>query len=195
MQKNIISGISAIYSQIDKETETFRAKTSLQCPPGCGICCTSVKVEATVLEMLPLARELFQQGEAFRWLEHIPEADDERKCVFYQPDPLISVKGRCLVYPWRPSLCRLFGFAAVKDKNGRSEAVICKYQKKSMPRIAAAVKAAVLNGLSIPRFTDFSMQISALDPSPENRLIPINQATRLALEKYGLALQLTVSQR
>jgi len=193
MQNDIISRISEIYSHIDKETEAFQNRTSLQCPPGCGKCCTSVKVEATVPEMLPLAQELFQQGEWYLWLERIAAADDERKCVFYQPDPVISVNGRCLVYPWRPTLCRLFGFAAVKNKKGLPEAVICEHQKKNMPEIAAAVKAAVPDGLPIPKFTDFSIQISSLDPCSEIRPIPINRAARLALERYGLAMQLAGS--
>ncbi len=190
MRNDIISQISVIYSQMDKETGTFRNITSLQCPPGCGKCCTSVKVEATVLEMLPLAQELFRQGEWSRWLEHIAAAEDDRKCVFYQPDPLVSENGRCLIYPWRPTLCRLFGFAAVKNKNGLPEAVICEPQKKNTADIVAAVRAAVLNGLSIPKFTDFSIQISACDLCSENRPMPINRAARLALEKYGLAMQM-----
>jgi Fe-S-cluster containining protein len=174
---------------IDEETKAFRALTGLQCPPGCGACCQNPEVEATSLEMLPIARELWQSGELGEWMERVEAVDGKGVCVFYQPDALISGNGRCGIYAWRPSLCRLFGFAAIVNKQGEPELAACKKHKEIMPEVVERAQAAIENGLPVPHFADFSMQLSNLDPHLGRERLPINQALKMAIERVGLLMQ------
>jgi hypothetical protein len=61
---DLIAELIELCEEIDRRTAAFQAPTGLYCPVGCGICCSSVTVEATVPEMVPAARELFRRGEA-----------------------------------------------------------------------------------------------------------------------------------
>ncbi|OQX23610.1 MAG: hypothetical protein BWK80_25130 [Desulfobacteraceae bacterium IS3] len=144
--------------------------------------------------MLPLAEELFRRNEAADWLARLAEVGDTDSCVFYQPDPLIPGNGRCRFYSRRPSLCRLFGSASVKDKNGKAILAACVCQKKAFPSIVESAGKAVSEGLVSLNFTDFSIQFSGIDPYLGTRLLPINRAARIALEKYGLEMQMADSQ-
>ena len=53
-----------LYSEMNRQTAEFRTATGLRCFPGCGQCCESAMVEATVTELLPAAEELLFRGEA-----------------------------------------------------------------------------------------------------------------------------------
>ncbi|MBS3906954.1 MAG: hypothetical protein KGZ49_07945 [Syntrophaceae bacterium] len=53
-----------LYSEMDRQTAEFRNATGLRCLPSCGQCCESAPPEATVIELLPAAEELFSRGEA-----------------------------------------------------------------------------------------------------------------------------------
>jgi len=178
--KDRIARITQIYSEIDRQIETFQQASGLQCPSGCGKCCENPEVETTPLEVLPLALELLRRDEAEHWLDKASE--NARVCIFYQPDPLIAGNGRCGVYAWRPSLCRLFGFASIKNKYDRPELAACKIHKQTLPQ--------VLKNLPIelaPNFGDFSMQLRNLQPDRSD-LVPINQAVAIAINKVGLLL-------
>lgn len=111
--------VLALYRQMDAQTATLQAATGLQCPCGCSQCCENPESEATPLEVLPVALELFRRGEDRAWLERAGEGG-AKFCAFYPPDPFIRGNGSCLAYPWRPAL-RLFGFATANNKQGHSE--------------------------------------------------------------------------
>lgn len=196
MHDDVICHILNIYSEIDCQIAAFKNITGLYCPSGCGKCCASAKVEATVLEMLPIAEELFRRGESLQWLDRIHTANESGTCVFYHPGPdtVMTQKGCCLMYSRRPVVCRMFGFATVKNKNGKPELALCRYHKESSPFLAESVRKAILNGLPVPSFTEFSIRISCLDPCIGTQLVPINRALRLALEREGIRIQMTGAQ-
>ena len=178
-----------VYEEIDRQTAALKAMTGLRCPPGCGRCCSSREIDATELEMLPVARELFRRREAVSWLERLRAADDEGPCVFYQPERSARGEGCCGIYILRPALCRLFGYGAVKNKYGIAQLAVCTIMKKVIPRVAQDAAYAVELGLAAPTFVDFARQVAGLEPSLGGRLFPINRALRFALEREGLALQ------
>lgn len=183
--------VMASYTQIDRVTDAFQEATQLHCPNGCGWCCESPNIEATVLEMLPLAIELFRRREAEVWLEQLRGQKETTSCLFYQRDPLIPGNGRCQVYPWRPTICRLFGWSTVTNKLGQPELSACARHKAENPEVLASAQAAIANGLSAPNLTELSQQVANLDPELGRQRMPINQALLKALERVGLCLQLT----
>jgi Fe-S-cluster containining protein len=182
--------ILGLYSQMDRETSEFESRTGLQCPAGCGQCCESSVAQATVLELLPAAQELFSRGEVQPWLGRIASIPKNERCIFYHPDPSIPGNGRCELYLLRPSVCRLFGFAVKKSKNGNPELVTCRRQKEQELVLVRAVQDAISKGMSVSSFDYFFLQVETLQHSLAKQRLPINQALQFALERYGLTMQL-----
>lgn len=189
MTNNLTRQTMAILAEIDRATTAFQSATGLQCRPGCGACCQNPEVETTPLEMLPIAWELYQQGKLHEWIQKIETTNGIGVCIFYRSDPEIPGNGRCSIYPWRPSLCRLFGFAAVVNKHGNPELAACKKNKEVIPEVVAKSQAAIANGLPVPQFADFAMRFRNLDPILGQERLPINQALKVALERIGLMMQ------
>jgi Fe-S-cluster containining protein len=190
MSLDVANQVMESYTQIDQAIDAFQTATGLHCPSGCGWCCENPNVEATPLEMLPLALELFRQGNVDLWLEKVKAINYSGSCVFYKPDPAIPGNGRCQVYLWRPSICRLFGFATVTTKQGQPELAVCVRHKAAMPDIAAAAQEAIAQGLPAPNFAEVAQQIANLNPYLGTERLPINQALRVAIERVGLYLQM-----
>ena len=180
-----------LYSEMDRRTSEFQSRTGLQCPPGCGQCCESSMPEVTVLELLPSAQELFSRREAQQWLERIASIRENERCVFYQPDPLIPGNGHCDLYILRPSVCRLFGFVVIKNRDGNPELMTCRRQKEQIPVLVKKAKEAISRGMAGPSYDYFFLQMVALEPSLGRQRVPINRALHLALERYGLTVQYT----
>jgi hypothetical protein len=138
--------------------------------------------------MVPMALALIRRGEAAMWIERVVSAGAPSQCVFYQPDEEMPGNGRCQMYLWRPTLCRLFGFAAVMDKSGQPRLAACAKHKQLFSRDVAMADVAIANGFPIPRFGDWQTQIANLDPYWGHQQMPINQALRVALEHLSLSL-------
>ncbi len=188
MNANVIEQVKEIFQQIDRQTTALQIATGLHCPPDCGRCCENPEVETTGVEMIPLALELWQRGSAVEWISRSLAVDEKGPCVFYQADPFVSGNGRCSVYQFRPTICRLFAFSTVKNKHGESELAVCVRHKEIMPEIVADAKKAIADGLSAPNFSEVGIQVAMLDPLGSQQL-PINQALKLALERVGLIAQ------
>ena len=187
MDATVLARLLELYEEIDSQTAALRAIIELRCPPGCGTCCSSATVEATVLEMLPVARQLLRRREALSLLRRLGAADHVGPCVFYRPERSPRGEGCCGIYILRPSVCRLFGYGAVKNKHGIAQLALCTVMKKVIPRAAQDAAYAVERGLAAPTFTDFARRVAGLEPSLGGRLLPINRALRFALEREGLA--------
>ncbi|MDI6687381.1 MAG: YkgJ family cysteine cluster protein [Desulfobacterales bacterium] len=162
MENRFINEILSIYSKIDVQVEAFRSAVKLHCLSGCGICCTSTKVEANAIELLPLAQELFHRGEAEFWMERAQAAHYEGACIFYDPKPQRMAIGHCRFYAWRPSVCRLFGFSKVKDKTGKPKLAACIIQKNIMPYVIEKAEKSVSHGMHYPGLTNFFLQIMGM---------------------------------
>lgn len=188
---NLTHQVMGILQQIDRETTSFQTVTGLQCPTGCGRCCQNPEVETTPLEMLPVVMELFRQQEVEQWFSQALAKQEQGVCVFYKPDPLIDGNGYCQVYAWRPSLCRLFGFAAIANKQGQPELAACKRHKEVTPQVVSQAQKAIATGVSVPIFSNFTEQLANLDPHQGRSQMPINRALKVAIEWVGLAIALS----
>ena len=184
----IVSRVMDLYAQIDKSVAAFQLKSGLRCPPGCGACCPSAHVDVTVLEMLPIAHEILRQGEAAAWLQRLASQENTGRCLLYLAEPQEEVAGHCSYYKWRPALCRLFGFAAVRGGRGEKLLSICKRIKQTDPVAAGAALRLVDQA---PCFVHFGTQVYALDPVLGQTLLPINTALRHAIERLGLHFSFT----
>jgi uncharacterized protein len=181
----IVSRVMDLYAQIDKAVAEFQLKSGLRCPTACGACCPTANVEATVLEMLPLAHEILCKGRAVEWLERLSAHKEPDRCILFSKLPLPDGPGHCSVYTWRPVLCRLFGFSAVRGRTGDKTLSVCRQIKHMDPQGATAAMALADQA---PCFVHYSTQVYALDPVLGARLMPINTALRHAVERLGLRL-------
>ena len=182
---DMVSRIMDFYTQIDRAVAEFQLKSGLRCPAGCGACCPTADVQATVLEMLPAAHEILCSGETDIWMGRLTAQPDPGQCLFYSTQSTPDGGGHCLFYRWRPMLCRLFGFAAVRGRTGTRALSVCRHIKLTDPQTASA---AALLADEAPCFVHHSSRIYALDPVLGTRLMPVNTALRHAIERLGLRL-------
>jgi Fe-S-cluster containining protein len=188
--------VAALHAAIDRTTSTFQERTALRCPDGCGWCCLSPDVETSAVDVGPLAAGIVRQGRATEFLDRIEthiQAGD-RRCVLYEPDPADPARGRCSMYTFRPSICRLFGFAGRRDADGRPQFVACRVHGERMPETVAAAREAVADGtIRLPIFAELAGRIAAIATGPRGRPQPINHALREAIHAAGLKARLTAA--
>ena len=122
--------LMTLYQEMAEEFSQTQKRSGLACPPGCGYCCKTPTVEATAMEMIPMALALLEQGIAEEIYERI-ELEKPETCIMYQDNG--GKLGQCTQYATRPSLCRLFGVAGFYTKNHDKELSICKELKSHYP--------------------------------------------------------------
>ena len=187
--RNVIEKVGTLFKKVDQAVQRFQRLTGIHCPEGCGECCSRSRVETTVIEMMPLALEVWRNRTAESWLARTYAAQDDPVCVFYKTQPGSFTRGRCRIYALRPLICRLFGFFTIRNKYGKYVYGSCRIIKQKYPHMyEKAVR--MLDEIEHPSVcTDYSMQIIGIDSMIGYRMLPINLASSLALEKIGYRLQ------
>ena len=73
--------------------------------------------------------------------------------MLYQPDAARpDVDGRCGLYEHRPSICRVFGFAARRAKASEGlDLATCKDLRRFTPETVARAEAVIAAGFDAPR--------------------------------------------
>ncbi len=188
----LTGAVEQVYCEVDEGMDRYVRSTGLACPEGCGACCYSPNVKATVLECVPLASAVHRAGRAEEILRRI-ESTEDHTCVAFLPDPDDRKKGRCAFYRARPLVCRLFGFAARRNKDGKDQAVICPVMREAIPETCERAERAVGEGLGTPVYQDCSMKVAGLDFSLSGRRNPINEAIRKALDRVGLRAKMQLT--
>jgi Fe-S-cluster containining protein len=186
-----IAQVMSFYTQIDQQIAGFQLKSGLRCLPGCGLCCPEADVQTTVLELLPAAHEILYRGEGNHWLNRIEARAPSTVCVFYAYDPGPDMPGNCTFYTWRPVVCRLFGFASIRDRRSQKLLSVCKHVKKASP---GEVAAALALQEQAPCFSEAGSCIYSLDPDLGAKLLPINMALKKAILQLGLRMQMAQSE-
>lgn len=128
--------------------------------------------------MAPVARAAVLSGEA-EALHERAVATGPGPCVLFAPGRL---PGGCTVYALRPVICRLFAFAAVRDKHGALELAVCREHTAADPEAPARARAYLADGHPAPVFADLQLEAHDPDDGPAE-LVPINDALAAALER------------
>jgi len=180
----LISEILGIYKEIDGKSARFQLASGLRCPAECGICCQKPVVECSVVEVLPLAEALFLSGEAPRVMSEIERRETvaDARCVLYLPDTVVSGNGRCGQYPFRPMMCRLFGFACRRNRLGELEFCPCSLIKGQNPEGWERAVDLVAKGVDLSVYQDLHMRLASLHPGLGYRNLPVNLAIKQAIE-------------
>jgi hypothetical protein len=173
--------VESLFSKLELETAQFEQASGLSCASGCGKCCTYPNVEASPLEFLPWAFDLFLNGEAEKTIIQLNKTQSAT-CLIYKPLSIID-QGRCSNYRYRGLICRLFGFAANTDKYGNLRLATCKIIKDGQADNYKSTAEAMIKGLYVPVFTEYYMQLNQIDFNLGNIILPINKALKMAIEE------------
>ncbi|MBN1626958.1 MAG: YkgJ family cysteine cluster protein [Deltaproteobacteria bacterium] len=181
---SIYDEILEVYYGFDRTIASFQSATGMRCPPGCSLCCRGWPVETTVMELLPLAREIYLREEDEMIMSAIFEKDQRHdpSCVLIKNVLTKGEAGACGYYKFRPLVCRLFGFASRRNKRGGIELMTCRVIKENAPAEVKRAEIALLQGLSLPVYQDAFMRISYMKPNTGSRMLPINNALKEAIE-------------
>jgi Fe-S-cluster containining protein len=179
-----ISKVIDGYKRLDEMIARFQAASGIYCPDGCGICCMEWWVEASILEVLPLALEIYSRRQEEEVLTSIQEKEEHQdsRCAVLLSEPPQEGKGPCGYYEFRPLLCRLFGFASRKNKFNKPEFSPCRIIKNIDPDRVKRAEISVSEGMKVPVYQEAFMRIASINPSMGFRILPINQALKGALE-------------
>lgn len=174
-----VRAVQRTYAKLDSEIAKMQSKTGLHCISGCGECCKKPDIEATPIEFLPLALELFDNNQAEQFLEELSSLEGPT-CHLFRPY-VTNFGGLCSNYPHRGLICRLFGFTARITKEGRSELVTCKLIKSEQNSAYEAAVESIKQGEKIPVMSHFYSRMANID-SNLNTFYPINVAMKKAIE-------------
>ncbi|WNO60305.1 YkgJ family cysteine cluster protein [Rheinheimera sp. MMS21-TC3] len=174
--------VETVLGEITEKFSTYQQQQGLNCRPGCGECCLQPTIESTPLEMLPVALYLFDQGSAEQTLYKLEAEPLQKSCVFYQKKSFDGKQGQCTVYQQRPSICRVFAAAGVRDKMGKTALSVCKVIKTDLPE-QYAQSLIMITSSPPPLMMLASEAIKELDYAFGNTMQPINLALKYALEK------------
>ncbi len=175
-----------LYQSMGEAFSETQKRSTLSCPTGCGYCCKTPTVEATVMEMIPMALALFDQGRAEEMYERI-QTENPETCVMYEDHG--GKLGQCTQYSTRPSLCRLFGVAGHYTKTHDKELSICKELKAHYPEY----KSLDVAELNPAMMSDWSTRLISIHPEMLQERLPISIALSNALEKVMLYGRLSES--
>ncbi len=187
----IIADLTSLFQSLDEEVMSFALTQSVRCLPGCGACCQSPNIETTVAEMLPLAYELFQKGNAedsaWNWSEEQGAA-----CPQYESHPDRPAQGRCRTYAFRPAICRLFGYSGFRDKSGAIRFATCRNIQAQEGERIQSIEGRLNRGEStIPFLAEVHERVAEIGGNLAWEILAINEALRRALEIIGLDARLT----
>lgn len=172
--------VEAVFDDLEQTFSNYQQQTGLTCLSGCGACCNNPKVEATPLELLPLALHYYDLGQAEQMLADLQQYSGF-SCFHYKRHSLDGLAGQCSVYRQRPAICRMFGAASVGSKDGKGRLSVCKVIKQERPDAYESVIAS--DCTDAPRMSHGKSRIQQLDFRLGQQDMPINEALIVALEK------------
>jgi Fe-S-cluster containining protein len=176
-----------IYDQMWKSFSEYQKNAGLPCLEGCGKCCNNPEVEASVLEMLPLALRMLDENKLEYWLDKL-EDPSQQHCLMYEPHSPDGSQGQCGVYRERPSLCRMFGVSGFYNKHRQVTLSVCKLIREKYPELTK-IREGEVSEEKTPMLVTWSYRLAQLDPALIQDRLPINQAFKKALEKIALYAQ------
>lgn len=190
--QTLIDRLQSFYDELGDAFAQGQERSGLACLPGCGQCCLNPAVEASYLEMLPMAMKLCREGRGQEVLAELLESRPV-SCWAYTRTSPDGLRGYCGQYQTRPTICREFGVAGTRDKHGAVRLSVCKHIRDADPSRATQSEASEPQW-SAPLMEDWTMRLLQLHPQLLEDSLPISRALAIALEKVLLHEALRDSQ-
>jgi Fe-S-cluster containining protein len=179
---NKVRAVNAVFNSLLKETRQFAEKSGMQCPIGCSKCCLKEDIEATPLEFIPFAYDLYKQDKLFTFLDRMENMPTDGRCILYNPMQTLSEPGACSDYKNRGLICRLFGYSATYNKVGVKQVVTCQTMKNINAEHFIVISNKINNGMKIPLMRDYYLKLYSIDNNLSMKHYPINTAIKKAVE-------------
>lgn len=176
-----VLAVNRIYKLLEIDAKKFKKKCKIECEFGCGECCINEHIEASILEFIPLAYNLFKNGRAYSEYKRLKE-NKSKLCQNLQINSSEKKIVTCKEYENRGLICRLFGYSAVSDKNENPVFATCKIIKENFHEqyLQIIENKETLN--IIPKNTNYYYQLSSIDVELGSEFYPVNEAILKALE-------------
>jgi len=179
-----VKAVERIFHELQVEIDGFKGKSGIRCTNSCARCCTKPFIEASPLEFLPFAYNLFKEKRAEEYLKILKESGGV--CINYlQKDPdkkaKIFISG-CANYQYRGLVCRLFGFAAYRNKYGVPELSTCTIIKQDQQLEYQSTVKSIKAGMKVPVYADWYRRLMNVDYKMGSTFLPINEAIVFAIE-------------
>jgi uncharacterized protein len=191
-----LARLGEIYDRIAMAQERSLAAiagkgTALACHEGCGSCCEGFIPDVMPVEADYLADWLL--GHRPGLAAAILELDDEcapstPSCPFYEGG---RPGGCCGIYPARPLICRLFGYAAVRDREGAESFSLCRAMPSRGGRRSWSGPELERDlGSRLPIMSDFSAAAVAISPEEAGARAIVTAALPASLRRSSLRRRL-----
>ena len=175
--------VRKVFDEFTLESQQFLEGSQLTCLSGCGFCCANPKVPATVLEFLPFALDMYQQGKAEQVLDLVESKTENDFCIIYKATSEDGEKGFCSDYKNRGLICRVFSSSSRTNKEGNKEIITCKKIKEAKKDLYEKAMVSINNGeLGVPSSSGYYTRLSNIDYALTKDSMPVNQAIKKALE-------------
>lgn len=173
----LVTRVRDLYDDMEVRFSSFRRTTGIDCPSACGLCCMYPRVETTVLEFLPLAKKLWDNGTAFDAYRAIEP--DETICALRGRDEG-HIRGMCTEYAHRGFICRTFGYQLVRRESGPKLGSCRILEQTHAERIASLTATELMRDL--PFAQDLRDRFRSISPALTENKSPINKSIRRAIE-------------
>jgi Fe-S-cluster containining protein len=123
------AALKELYTDLDSRIAGFSRRAGLACPEGCGTCCQTFVPELSAPEADLIAGHILSTSgplTADSWLE----GELSGACPFYR---VVGDPYHCGIYPARPLICRLFGYAGSRGKDGSARFRPCRHMPVELP--------------------------------------------------------------
>jgi Fe-S-cluster containining protein len=182
--KEFSYNLQKLYQEMSDSFSSYQSSTGWNCLPSCGKCCLNPEVDASILEMIPMAYSIYLEGKLDEWLDKLQTTKQEH-CIVYEQG-LKEGEGKCGRYNDRPSLCRMFGVSGHYNKQHEISLSVCKLIKEKYKLFDQELKGSKQE---TPMMADWSMKLASINPQLIQDKMPINKALLGALEKVAFTLQ------
>lgn len=171
-----LSQLESIYKKIDEAINRVKEIYNIRCPKGCGTCCESAlsNIEASIVEMLPLCIYSYEKNIYSDVLLQI----HHNRCPFFNNNASQN-EGCCSAYPYRPLICRLFGFSFMKNKYGTLVPVTCSTLRKEYEN---KIEITTRHSQLLPLMHAYSLQSITIDLAIGTPRYPMNIAFEKAMD-------------
>ena len=171
----LVQEVNALFAEISERFNSFQSNNNLSCLSGCGKCCSYPDITCTTLEALPFAYDIYLEGSLEDFKLRL-ETNVGSTCLLFKSLDEFSNNGFCTRYQDRPSICRMFGAYAYRNKQSVYQLALCSTLKKQHPN--PALKENLDSSLTM---SYWNQRLQDLEPNLTREQLPINKALLKAI--------------
>lgn len=177
-----VRAVERLFKTLEKDVQILKEQTGIHCAENCIICCTTSRIVATAVEFYPLAYHLYKNDMVDPFLTRIEQINNNSICPALNQFSIEGSSLGCAFYAQRGLMCRLFAYSYRTDKYNRREISTCQIIQKGQGQTVANVNTLLQSKPLGPKATDYYQRLQFIDFNGVQRLYPIGEAIRIAIE-------------